>query len=167
MPAPIPVAESLPVAPCPMPQPVLFAPPMMPMRYREPMKSSSSKWCVQTAKDDGHTCLQVCQGEDCKLTCEKFVLTVAEQSFKIAVHDNQVHIDSACLKATADKISHHKHKDQVVLEGHVKMRYSKEGQTAEMSGDMVVVDLGDGSVHLKPAPTEEQQIFSFFLGLFN
>jgi hypothetical protein len=140
---------------------------MVPVRYRQVEKSTASKWCVQTTKEDDQTSLQICHGDDCTVCCDHCVLTVADESFKVEVREHQVHIDGEFMKASADKVTRSHHKDQLVLEGHVKMQYNRDGQKAEMSAAMIVVDLVDGTVKMKPAPVDEGQIFQFIMGFFN
>jgi hypothetical protein len=169
MPPPVPIAQSLPMPHCAVcpPAPMMVPPPMMPVGYRPVVRSTSPKWTVQATKDDGEACLQIFQGDDCKVTCEHCVLTIGDESFKVAVHDNQVQIDGSCLKAAADRITRSHHKDQVVLEGHVTLDYHKDGQKAAMSGGTIVVDLAEGTVKMKPAEVDEGQIFNFIMGFFN
>jgi hypothetical protein len=162
---PGPFAGGMMPPPCPVPPPMVATP----VRVREVQRSTTAKWCVATTAEEGQSCLEICQGDDCKVTCDKFILTVADQSFKVAVQDNQVRLEGPYLKAAADKITRSRHHtDRVVLEGHVKLSYNKDGQKAELTADTVVVDLGDGSIHMKPAVSDEaKQMFHFFLGIFS
>jgi hypothetical protein len=146
---------------------MMVPPPGMPVGYRTVARSTSSKWSVQATKDDGQACLQICQGDDFKVTCEHCVLTVADESFKVVVHDNQVQIDGSFLKASADKITRCHHKDQVVLEGHVTLDYHKDRQKAAMTAGTIVIDLAEGTLKMKPAEVDEGQIFNFIMGFFN
>jgi hypothetical protein len=161
----MPIADPLPLA-YPVPPPG-FVPPGLPVPECFAVDPTPSKWCVKATTSRGLSGLEISQDEDCKVACEKFVLTVGEESFEVAVREKQVSINSSFLKGTADRITRTRNTDQIVLEGNVKVAYSKDGQKADLSGGVVVVDLVEGSVQVKPAQSDEVQMFQFFMGFFN
>ncbi len=105
---------------------------------------------------------RVCEGEKAarleiqsagsQMLCENVVLKIAGSSFKVCAAGKQVRLEGPFVKATADTLTPTGQEDRVLLEGHVHVQYSKDGQEAEITAARVIVGLADGSVEIKPAP---------------
>ena len=92
------------------------------------------------------------------MLCENVVLKIAGSSFKVCAAGKQVQLEGPFVKATADTLTPTGQEDRVLLEGHVHVKYSKDGQEAEITAARVVIGLADGAVEIKPAPVTRAAI---------
>jgi len=113
-------------------------------------KPSEPAWTVQVGSSEGKPALDVrCEDETC-MTCRRLSLTMGGSAVKLRVYHDQVKLVTPHLTASADSISRTEQADCVVLEGHVKIRCAKDGESAEVSADRAIVGLDDGHVEIKP-----------------
>jgi hypothetical protein len=131
-------------------------------------------WALKAVKEDGSSVLEVLNGGDARVTCENLVITKEGNSFRVTAHGEQVAITGPFLEARADRLIRVEHNGRVVLEGHVKLNYKKDGQSANVEAERVVVGLGDGSLEIKgaggkKAPTvgSADVLFQFWTGFFH
>jgi len=97
-------------------------------------------------------------GEDACAYCDNMVLKVGTESLKLSVADKQIRVCGSFVKGSADAIIRNTGDGSILLEGHVKLKYEKEGQKAEVSAERVVVGVADGRLEVKPV---EQQAVNF------
>jgi hypothetical protein len=73
-------------------------------------------------------------------------------TLKVTVSGDQIQIDHPCLQASADTVTSTGADGCLVLEGHVQLRYEKDGQQMSViAGDRVLVDLAVGHVEVQGA----------------
>jgi hypothetical protein len=125
-----------------------------------------TKWSIQTVTDKTGLKLEICQGDDCKVSCDKFAMTIGECALKVTVVDKQVHVECPCLTASADTIKRGITKDQLVLEGNVNVQSHKTGVTGSVTRCVVIVDLAEGSLKVKPTGDDEVKTFKNWNNFF-
>jgi hypothetical protein len=76
------------------------------------------------------------------------VLHVGPEPLKVCVADKQVHVSGNFIKGSADTIGRNAANGNLVMEGHVKLHYGKEGKKVEVAADQVVVNITDGRVEV-------------------
>lgn len=117
-----------------------------------PQAPNSSCWRLQALTVEGKTRLAVhC---DCNLcmTCENVEIAVAgTNKLKIAAGDGKICIQNPDLQATADAISCQGQTGCLVLEGHVNLRYEKNGQHAIVTAQHVMLNLKTGQLDMQAA----------------
>jgi hypothetical protein len=127
-----------------------------------------SPWRIRAVSDKDHTGLEMqftAGGENACACCDGMTLKVGNESLKLCVADKQVQVSGSFIKGGADTITRNTADGSICLEGHVKLKYEKNGQKAEVSGERVVVGIADGRLEVKPV--EQQQVFSFWIGSFS
>src|SRR5262249_25433287 len=132
-------------------------------------------WVLKAVKDDGEARLEIMSGGDAKVTCENLVVTKDGNSFKVAAHGEQVTISGPFLEASADRLARVEHTGCVILEGHVKLKYHKDDQSADVKAERVVVGLGDGRLEIQGAGGKKAPkatagpdvLFQFWTGFFH
>ena len=123
-------------------------------------------WRLHTVTDKDHTCLEMQMsggGEDARACCDSMVLKVGKESLKLSVTDKQVHVCGSFFKGTCDNVVRNTADGSLVLEGHVDLKYDRQGQKAQVSAERVLVGIADGRLEVKPV--EKPQVFTFWLGL--
>jgi hypothetical protein len=129
---------------------------------------------VGVVEKNGKTCLEIQTGTDATMTCECMTLTIeckrekgtVKVPLKLTVAEKQVRIESDCLRANADRITHSGPGSCVTLEGGVKLKYEEGSRVAQIVANEVAVDLADGRVEMKPMRADREQVFSFWLSFF-
>jgi hypothetical protein len=131
---------------------------------------SVSPWRIRAVSDKDHAGLEMhftAAGEDTCACCDGMTLKVGSESLKLAVADKQVQVSGSFIKGSADTIARNTIDGSICLEGHVKLKYEKAGQKAEVSAERVVVGVADGRLEVKPVePQPQQQAFSFWNSFF-
>jgi lipopolysaccharide export system protein LptA len=94
------------------------------------------------------------------------VLKVGGETLKLEITGKQIQVSGSFLKATGDRLTHNRADGSLLLEGKVKLSYSKNGQKAEITAQRIAVGVGDGSLVVPPTEDLGQQLFSFWTGLF-
>jgi hypothetical protein len=140
----------------------------------EPVKPACPPATIRVVTEDGQARLEVqgCCGS-C-MSCENMVLKMPECGpIKVGVtskvllkvceahglgceacaserewKSSQVLVCGPLLKAAADSVTTDQ-KGHVILEGHVRVKYHKDGQAAKVVADRVVVSLADGQLDIK------------------
>lgn len=163
-PAPQP-APPMPYAPVtqyvPTPQ---YAPPAPQDRWAT-ARPVSNPWRLRAAVEKGRTCLEMqlsAGGEDACAYCDGMALKIGNESLKVSVADKQIQVSGSFWKGSADAVTRNTADGSILLEGHVKLKYDKEGQKAEVSAERVVVGVADGRLEVKPV--EQPQTFTFWIG---
>jgi hypothetical protein len=131
-------------------------------------QTQNNPWKIRAVVEKDHTCLEMqvnAGGEETRACCENMVLKIGNESLKVAVADKQVQVHGSFVKGSADTVTRNSADGSIFLEGHVKLKYEKGGQKAEVSAERVVVGVADGRLEVKPVPPEQQQVFSFWIGL--
>jgi hypothetical protein len=165
LPQPVAVPVSAPVLPEPLPLAQMALPPApsvvracpAPMSCCGPVCSvvqpcvmktadAGAGMCVQVAEEGG---LECCTG-DTKMSCRKMTLKVGGgvEPLALSAVSGQVRLRAPALYARADRMSIGK--DVLVLEGHVRMCYSRDGQEGEVIGRCVEVNVAEGTFKVKP-----------------
>jgi hypothetical protein len=86
--------------------------------------------------------------EDTRAISENMVLQLGQEPLKVSVVDKQVHVCGNFVKGSADTITRNTADGSLVLEGHVKMHYGKEGKKVEVAAEHVVVGIADGRIEV-------------------
>ena len=115
-----------------------------------PCPSPASAWKLSVASGS----LQVQTG-DAQATCESLSFKAGGEPFVLSVDGKQVHVDAGLgarldgvyVKGNADRVTRTGAGGAVlVMEGHVKVCYGRQGQHAEVMAERVVVNLATGHV---------------------
>jgi len=122
-------------------------------------------WRVRTVTEKEHTCLemQMDYPEGARVCCENMVVKLGKDSLKLSVAAKQVHVCGSFFKGTADSVTRNATSNTLVFEGHVDLKYERQGQKAQVSAEHVVVGVADGRLEVKPV--EKAQVFSFWSGV--
>src|SRR5439155_26819202 len=112
-------------------------------------------------------------GHNTCLMCQRMSLKMAHgEHFKIAAHEKQLQVSSPSVEALADRLSQLDGTDCIVLEGHVRLKYHKEGIGAEVSAERAVVDFSQGHLQImgspaanKPPAVSKDNVFQFWIGM--
>src|SRR5262249_17434546 len=96
--------------------------------------------------------------------CDDMVLKIGHESLQVTVADKQIHVNGSFVKGSADSVTRNTVDGSLLLEGHVKVKYEKNGQKADVSAERVVVGVADGRLEVKRV--EPTQTFTFWLGEF-
>jgi hypothetical protein len=129
---------------------------------------------VSVVEKNGKAYLEIQTGAAATMTCECMTLTIeckrdkgtVKVPLKLTVADKQMRIESECLRANADRLTHCGPGGCVTLEGGVKLKYEEGSRVAQIVANEVAVDLADGRVEMKPMCTDRKQVFSFWLSFF-
>jgi hypothetical protein len=163
MPQPAVLPEVCAAEPLPMPRPV--APPIVRCVATEPARCCTT-WQIRPLCEDGQDRLEIQCGDGTRATCESLVLCAAGQkgngttSCKLAVMDKHVTVEAPGLEAQADSVTRLP-EDHLLLQGHVNLRYCRDGQgTRVKEADRVVIGLADGSVEVRPMPAPTRPVSS-------
>jgi hypothetical protein len=150
-----PVVASHPACPASAPQAVAY-----------PAPPRADGWRVRVSEADGKSRLEVQagHGDETVATCEGLVLKVGGDSVKVAVAGKQVRVCGSHVKATADSVIRGP-EGRLILQGSVKVSYSKDGHKAEVSAEHVTVGVTDGYLNVTPA-APQQQVIQFWMGFF-
>ncbi|HKI33183.1 MAG TPA: hypothetical protein VKA46_15130 [Gemmataceae bacterium] len=128
-------------------------------------RPQSNPWQLRAVVEKDHPCLVMqvtAGGEDACAYCDNMVVKIGNESLKMAVADKQVQVSGSFLKGSADTITRNTADGSILLEGHVKVKYEKDGQKAEVSAEHVVVGVADGRLEVKPV--EHSQVLSIWIG---
>jgi hypothetical protein len=142
-------------------------PPPPPVQGACNTRCAVSPWRLKAVVEKERTCLELQlsgAGEDACVCCEHMVLKIGGESLKVCVHDKQLQVSGSFVQGSADSVTRNTADGSILLEGHVKVRYDKDGQKASVSGERVVVGVADGRLEVKPV--EKPQTFTFWLGSF-
>jgi hypothetical protein len=129
---------------------------------------------VRVVQADGKARLVIQAGADVTLTCECTTLIMdcrrgqetVRVPVKLSIAEDRVCIECEHLHATASRFTHGGPGGCVTLEGDVKLKYVDQKRSAQIAADEVVVDLADGRLEIKPAQTDKEQVFGFWLSFF-
>ena len=72
-------------------------------------------------------------GEETCACCDSMVLKIGNESLKVAVVEKQVQVNGSFFKGSADTVTRNSADGSILLEGHVKLKYEKAGQKAEVN----------------------------------
>jgi hypothetical protein len=123
---------------------------------------------MHVTEEDGRACLTVHishGGEETCASCAGMVLKVGGDALKVNVVGKQIEVCGSFGRAVADSLTRGDSDGALVLEGHVRMKYNKDGQKAEIAADHVAVNVADGHLEVKPSE-KHQQVFEFWTGFF-
>jgi|GEM_PF-2631655 len=136
----------------PAPRPVTMAMPV-PVAQCAAMQPAQCQGvgCVMRAKcEGGKTQLELencCMGM--RAVCESMELkTAGPDALKLTAQQSQIHMEGHGFRAVADCLKCTGGSDWM-LEGHVMLSYKKEGSSAQVRGDRVVLSLKDGQMEFK------------------
>src|SRR5262249_20496482 len=150
-------SAACPPAPCVMPVPPA------PVQAACTAYSNATPWRLRTIVEKEKTCLEMQlsgAGEQASVCCDHMVLKIGGESLKVTVGDKQVQVVGSFIKGCADTVTRNTADGSLLLEGHVKVHYDKDGQKAAVSGERVVVGVADGRLEVKPV--EKAQTFTFW-----
>ncbi len=100
---------------------------------------------------DDESRLEIACGCGIRFACKRMDLKMEHaESMTLGVADGQVMIKGAQVQARANAVTTDQ-KETLVLEGHVRMHYTKDGQSAEVTAERIEVSLRDGSLKIKGA----------------
>ena len=81
--------------------------------------------------------------------CESMELrTAGSDSLKLTAQESQIHINGHAFRAMADSLKCNGGTEWV-LEGHVTLVYKKDGNSAQVRGERLVLNLKGGEVEFK------------------
>src|SRR5262249_46029264 len=111
--------------------------------------ASCQSTAFEIVQEDGARRLGIrCCGEN-SMTCDHLVGKMAGKSpVKLAVASGQVAIDGPSLNALADRMVMMP-KDRLVLQGHVRLKWGKGDQRAEVTADKVTVGMNEGRLEIQ------------------
>ncbi len=90
------------------------------------------------------------QGDkDTRASSEVMTVHIGPEPLKVVVADKQLHVSGNFIKGSADTITRNTADGSLVMEGHVKVNYGKDGKTVEVAADEVVVGITDGRVEVR------------------
>ncbi len=95
--------------------------------------------------------LEMKVGDTC-VRCKKMTVTIGETEIALSRFDDRVRVRGEDLKATAASVRS-EGKDRLILEGDVVLHYKKVGQSANITGERVELNLCSGSVAIEGAKT--------------
>jgi hypothetical protein len=140
--------------------------PCSPEGAAEPMPCPTAEpWRIQVVEEEGKPQLEM-RVDNTALVCDHMVLKVGGETLKLEITGKQIQVSGSFLKATGDRLTHNRADGSLLLEGKVKLSYSKNGQKAEITAQRIAVGVGDGSLVVPPTEDLGQQLFSFWTGLF-
>jgi hypothetical protein len=103
---------------------------------------------VTVAEDQAR--LEVCCGGGARIGCKKMDLKMTNtEPMVLAPSDGQVALTGSQVHARANAITTDQ-KDLLVLEGRVRLQYTKDGQSAEITATRIEVSLSEGTLKIKP-----------------
>jgi hypothetical protein len=104
---------------------------------------------MQAVEESGHYRIGIsCCGENWA-TCDHLVLNCCgNEHIKVTAGEKQVALSGPCMHATADRVIRMTRDNCIMLDGHVRCVYHKEGERAEISADHVTVGLADGRLEV-------------------
>jgi hypothetical protein len=106
--------------------------------------------CVVTESEKAR--LEMCDTERRIRGCtDNWVMKIAGSEFRCAVTGKQVAMSGPGFVAMADRMEARDSEGCFLFEGHVRLRYEKDGQKAEVAGATVEVDLTTGQVSILTA----------------
>jgi hypothetical protein len=145
--------------------------PIMPCVAPEPMPAAShSPSIFRAVKCEGEAQLEMINGAEICLTCRNMAWkSPGCLSLKISTSGDQVQLEGDSLKASANRVMVGK-KDHLVMEGHVRLCYAKNGDQCQITAEKVILDLTNGNLEIiskAKSNDEKEQIFSFWLGHFH
>jgi hypothetical protein len=99
---------------------------------------------------DGEPRLEITCGGGARMCCKKLDLKMSDsQPMTLAAASGQVQLQSSQVEARANVVTTDQ-KDLLVLEGKVRLRYNKDGQSADIVADRIEVSLSEGTLKIKP-----------------
>jgi hypothetical protein len=104
---------------------------------------------MQAVEESGHHRIGIsCCGENWA-TCDHLVLNCCgNEHIKVTAGEKQITLSGPCMQATADRVIRMARDNCIMLDGHVRCVYHKEGERAEISADHVTVGLADGRLEV-------------------
>ncbi len=126
-------------------------PPPVPCRTATAARHAFSPWrlSVVVLNDRARLAMRWDGDEETCAYCEDMVVQIDQEPLKVSVVDKQVRVSGSFVKGSADTVTRNTADGSLVLEGHVKMHYGKEGQKVEVAAEHVVVGIADGRVEVK------------------
>jgi hypothetical protein len=112
---------------------------------------SVSPWLLRVVELNHHSRLMMQFDGDKdtpRVSCEEMVLHVGPEPLTVSVEGKQVHLSGNFIKGSADTIGRNAANGNLVMEGHVKLNYGKEGKKVEVTADQVVVNITEGRVEV-------------------
>jgi hypothetical protein len=135
----------------------------------EPAGSASPPGTMRAAVEDGQERIEMqCPGGI--MSCDGLAFNVpgsGRTQTRLFAKDRQIQIRNPYFKASADRALKTGPGQQMVLEGHVRVKYLA-GTNAEVVAERIVLGLADGRLEIQPAVTNEkatkeaQQVFQFW-----
>ncbi len=122
-------------------------------------------WKIWAVVEKDRTCLEMqvnAGGEETRAYSDNLVLKIGKESLKLTIVEKQVQVNGSFVKGSADTVTRNSADGSIFLEGHVKLKYEKAGQKAEVTAERVVVGVADGRLEVKPV--EQSQVFTFWIG---
>src|SRR5438132_9795050 len=134
----------------PAPRPAMTMPaPVAQCVATQPVQCQSCGWVMRARCDGDKTQLEMDNGTGTFASCQSMELGLtSSHSLKLTAQQNQVHIDGNGLRAMADSLKCMGRGDWT-LEGHVMLTYKKDGTSAQVRGDRLVLSLKDGQMEFK------------------
>jgi hypothetical protein len=140
---------------CPLPappvmqcnQPAVWGPAIQPCAATTPAPVMPS---IRVCVADGESRLEISCGGGARLACKRMDLQMdGVEPMTLATADGQVVVKQAQVHARANAVTTDQ-KDSVVLEGRVRLHYTKDGQSTEISAERIEISLGEGTLKVKP-----------------
>ncbi len=140
-------------------------------------------WRMHVAKEGKNVYVEFCSGREARVTCQEMNVKIGScHQLGVSVMfglsnsglpENQLAISGSGLIAAADSITKPDGADRIVLEGHVRLNYHKDGTSAKITAEHVVIDLKDGYLSVKlaapkgedPAKAQKEKAFQFWIGM--
>jgi hypothetical protein len=145
--APVPFAQYFPapcIAPPPPPVACMIPPPIPPAHHH------GVAWQLRPVVMNDHPCLvmQWDGDEATRVVSEEMTVQMGHESLKVVAGEKRIHVCGSCVKGSADLITRNPADGGIVMEGHVKMHYEKDGQKVEVSAEHVAVGVADGRIEV-------------------
>jgi hypothetical protein len=142
--------------------------PTAPVAYPVVRPAAHNPWRLRAVVEKDHPCLEMqlnVAGEDACAYCDNMTLKIGNESLKVTVADKQLHVSGSFVKGSADSVTRNTLDGSILLEGHVKVKYEKDGQKAEVSAERVLFGVADGRLEVKPVEKADRAaVFSFWTG---
>jgi hypothetical protein len=84
-----------------------------------------------------------------RASCEEMTVHIGPEPLKVCVADKQIHVSGNFIKGSADTITRNTADGSLLMEGHVKVHYGKEGKKVEVAAEEVVVNMTEGRVEVR------------------
>jgi hypothetical protein len=131
------------------------------MQCNQPSSGTAVQPCAATAParvpQTIHVCvdddsrLEICFGGGIRMACKKMDLKMDNtEPMTLGVVDGQVALKGPQVHAKANAVTTDR-KETLILEGRVRLHYTKDGQSADVTAECIEVSLRDGTLKIKGA----------------